>query len=160
MQRFKFNLANAYKLVPVFEGQRVVRYKAKWNGLMAKKEEQLREQYNKLSLDAKSLGKYLAKYRDDPDNIIKGNVYYDQQITMLAGLKARKASTAKLLKKIKVMKRMEPSVNSIVKFLNSKDSGLPFNYDAKESLCNNVGNAIRMFNDRLTTFQPLIESQR
>lgn len=152
--RFKFNLKNAWKVEPVYDKGKVVGYKVCWNGMMAWKEDKLKYQYNKLNDSAKSLGKYLAEYRDK-SLTIKGDEFYDQQITMLEGMKARKAKTAKLLKKIKVLKSMEPSVQSIMSDLNkTAPVGLSAcNWDKVNEAVDKVA---KQFHNRLDAFEPFV----
>lgn len=152
--RFKFNLKNAWKVEPVYDKGKISSYKACWNGMMAWKEDRLKGQYNKLNDSAKSLGKYLATYRDK-SLTIKGDEFYDQQITMLEGMKARKAKVAKLLKKIKVLRKMEPSIQAIMSDLNkTAPVGLSaYNWD-------NVNKAVvevaKQFRSRLDAFEPFV----
>lgn len=156
MKRFKFvfNLKSAWFIRPVFKDKKVIKYKLHWNGILNWKGEELSAQYNKLIADAKSLGKYLASYRDNSISI-RRDIFYDQQITILEGLKARKARTAKLLKKIKILKKMEPSVKKIVDDLNNN---LPLGYAIEDDIIYNdiYKEAIKQFAKRLDVLEPLV----
>lgn len=156
MKRFKFvfNLRSAWFILPVFKDKKVIKYKLHWNGLLNWKAEELSAQYNKLISDAKSLGKYLATYRDISPSIRK-DIFYDQQITILEGLKARKVRTAKLLKKIKILKKMEPSVKKIIDDLNNT---LPLEYSIEDDIKYNdtYKDAINQFAKRLEVLEPLV----
>lgn len=152
--RFKFNLKNAWKVEPVYDKGKVAGYKACWNGMMSWKEDRLRTQYNKLSDNAKSLGKYLAIYRDK-SLTIKGDEFYEQQITMLEGMKARKAKAAKLLKKIKVLRRMEPSVQAVMKGVN-KTAPIGIIAGDWRSIAKASDIAAKLLSERLDTFEPFV----
>lgn len=152
--RFKFNLKNAWTIIPVYDKGKISSYKACWNGMMAWKEDRLRSQYNKLNDSAKSLGEYLATYRDK-SLTIKGDEFYDQQITMLEGMKARKAKVAKLLKKIKVLRKMEPSIQAIMKDLN-KTLPVGVAVDDWDNIEKIENNATKQFKERLNTFEPFV----
>lgn len=152
--RFKFNLKNAWKVEPVYDKGKVAGYKACWNGMMTWKEDRLKAQYNKLSDDAKSLGKYLATYRDK-SLTIKGDEFYDQQITMLEGMRARKAKVAKLLKKIKVLKSMEPTVQAVMKDVN-KTAPVGFHDLNWDWISKSVNKVTEQFHSRLDTFEPFV----
>lgn len=123
----KFTTSFAYHLSEVVKDGVVVKFNVAYNGALASIENRLKKDYNRWQKAAKDLGKYLSNYRNISPQVFKDS-YYDSQITVLEGLKARKARAAKLLKRIKYLKNCGyRTANAVANEINNDKKYLNYN---------------------------------